>query len=81
MERNLKRGAEMEILTVENAERAESIINIAHPEWGVKRFNYSSEALNDGDRCSSWGIGHNSALLFVHEYKFWHVYKFKEVKQ
>lgn len=70
----------MKVLTVENASKAESIINIAHPEWGVKRFNYNSESLVDGDKCSSWGIGSNSALLFEHEYKFWHVYKFKEVK-
>lgn len=67
----------MQVLTVENAAKVESIINIANPEWGVKRFNYNSESLNDGEKSSSWGIGSNSAMLSECEFKFWYVATFK----
>jgi hypothetical protein len=59
-------------LTKETAPRVKSIRNIQHPEWGVKRFNYNEQPLNEG-HCSTWGVGSNSAVLFEGEYKFWEV--------
>ncbi len=60
-------------LTKGNAKTTTIIRNINNPEWGEKRFNYNDQLLNDGEYCSSWGIGVNSALLFESEYKFWEV--------
>jgi hypothetical protein len=65
----------MKILTKENASTAKFIRNIKNPEWGEKRFNYNSQQLNDGECCSSWGVGCNSAILFEYDYKFWEVVK------
>jgi hypothetical protein len=68
-------GKKMKILTKENASTAKLIRNIKNPEWGEKMFNYNSQQLNDGECCSSWGIGCNSAILFEYDYKFWEVVK------
>ena len=32
-------------LTVENATIATTVLNIAHPEWGVWKFNYKAQSL------------------------------------
>jgi len=63
----------MTILTVENAKTTKTIRNINNPEWGVKRFNYNEQPLNDGKAVSTWGTGVNSAILFEYDYKFWEV--------
>lgn len=63
----------MQVLTKENAQTVKQIRNIANPQWGVKKFNYNSEPLNDGRFASSFGVGANSAVLFEGEYKFWEV--------
>lgn len=68
---------EIAILTVENAHLASTIININNPEWGSKRFNHNAQPLNDGECCSTFGTGSNSAVLFEHEYKFWNVASWK----
>lgn len=63
----------MQILSIENAANVKRIRNIANPGWGVKRFNYNEQPLNDGRFASTFGIGSNSAVLFESEYKFWEV--------
>lgn len=63
----------MKVLTIENAVTAKRIQCIAHPEWGIKRFNYNDQPLTNGRFASSWGVGPNSAVLFEGEYKFWEV--------
>lgn len=63
----------MNLLTKENAPTVKTIRNIKNPEWGVKRFNYNEQPLNDGGACSTFGVGSNSAVLFESEYKFWEV--------
>ena len=63
----------MNILAVDNAHDVKRIRNIQHPEWGIKRFNYKEQPLNNGRFCSTWGVGSNSALLFESEYKYWEI--------
>lgn len=63
----------MTILTTENAKTAKVIRNIEHPDWGTKKFNYNAQPLGNGEFCSTFGTGINSALLFECEYKFWEV--------
>jgi hypothetical protein len=60
-------------LTKENAGKANYIRNIAHPEWGDKKFNYNEQPLLNGEFCSTWGRGSNGAVLFESEYQFWEV--------
>lgn len=72
----------LEILTPENAEKALTIVNIAHPEWGVQRFNYQAQPLGSGDFAHTWGQSWNSAVMYENEMKFWGVVSFKsEVKK
>ena len=59
----------MENLTTANAHRVSTIENIAHPEWGTKKFSYNL----DGEGMSTQGVGCNAAILFDDEFKFWHV--------
>lgn len=68
-------------LTKENAERAASVVNLAHPEWGVKRFNYQAQPLHDLPPASTVGEGSNSAVLFESEYKFWGVVEWKHIPE
>ena len=63
----------MKTLTKENAKTVKTIRNIQHPEWGIKRFNYNEQPLNNGEFASTWGTGSNGAVLFEYEYKFWEV--------
>ncbi|MEP2668942.1 MAG: hypothetical protein ABJH04_08100 [Cyclobacteriaceae bacterium] len=63
-------------LTRENAHLASTIISKAHPEWGVKKFNYRDQSLPSG-AAHSFGAGSNSAVLFDEELKFWSVVSFK----
>jgi hypothetical protein len=63
----------MNLLTIENAKTAKTIRNIQNPEWGTKRFNYNAQDLNNNQKCSTFGIGSNSAVLFESEYHFWEV--------
>jgi hypothetical protein len=65
----------MNTLTKDNASKAILIRNIIHPEWGDKPFHYNSQQLNNGECCSSWGSGCNSAIIFEYDYKFWEVVK------
>lgn len=62
-------------LNEETAKTATLIIQIAHPEYGVQKFNYKEQPLSDGDFCHTWGVGSNSACLFKNEMKFWRVIK------
>ena len=64
-------------LTTEIAEHVATIINIDHPEWGVQRFNYKDQPLNDNRYAHSWGTGSNSAVLFEGNFKYWAVVSFK----
>lgn len=64
-------------LTTENAHLAATVINLANPEWGSKRFGYNEQPLNDGKACSIVGSGSNSSVLFEHEFKFWGVASWK----
>lgn len=64
-------------LTTEIAEHVATIINIAHPEWGVQRFNYKAEPLIDNMYAHSWGTGCNSAVLHEGNFKYWAVVSFK----
>lgn len=55
------------MLTVENYERASTILNATHPEWGIKRFNR-----DPSDRGHhSYGTGSNSAVLFASDFAGW----------
>ena len=55
------------MLTVENHERASTILNVTHPEWGIKRFNR-----DPSDRGHhSYGTGSNSAVLFASDFTGW----------
>lgn len=45
-------------LTVNNHERANTILNVDHPEWGIKRFNRDPSERGH----HSYGSGSNSAL-------------------
>ena len=66
-----------ETLTKDNAHKASTIICIAHPEYGSKRFNYNSQPLNDDKVVSSFGCGSSSRVLFESEYKFWAIETYK----
>jgi hypothetical protein len=59
------------LLTKENAETVSTIINIKNPEWGTKKFNYSSDGFH------SFGQGSNSAILFESDFHFWAIATFK----
>lgn len=65
-------------LTKENASRVATVINIAAPEWGAKRFNYRDQPLLNGAFADTVGVGCNSSVLFEGEYKFWVVASFKD---
>lgn len=55
------------MLTVENHERASTILSVTHPEWGIKRFNR-----DPSDRGHhSYGTGSNSAVLFASDFAGW----------
>jgi hypothetical protein len=64
-------------LTIELAKHVATIINIDHPEWGVQRFNYNDQPLNDNSYAHTWGTGSNSAVLFEGDFKYWAVVSFK----
>jgi hypothetical protein len=68
-------------LTNELAKHVDTIINIDHPEWGVKRFNYNAQPLNDNRYAHTWGTGSNSAVLFEGDFKYWAVVSFKSKSQ
>ena len=53
-----------------------TIINIAHPEWGAKRFFYNGQKLNDGKMCHTFG-NCGESVLFDSDMKFWEVASFK----
>lgn len=54
-------------LTLDNHERASTVICAEHPEWGVRRF----ERDPSGRGHHSFGEGSNSALLFESEFGRW----------
>ena len=54
-------------LTLDNHERASTVICATHPEWGVRRF----ERDPSGRGHHSFGEGSNSALLFESEFGRW----------
>jgi len=58
-----------------NIKTATLVINIKHPEWGVKAFNYAGQPLRGGDFCHTVGTGSNGSLLHNDELKFWRVIK------
>lgn len=55
------------MLTVDNHERASMILNVAHPEWGIKRFNRDPSERGH----HSFGTGSNSAVLFASDFSDW----------
>ena len=55
------------MLTVDNHERASTILNVAHPEWGIKRFNRDPS----GRGHHSFGTGSTSAVLFTSDFSGW----------
>lgn len=65
-------------LTKDNAPRVATVINIAAPEWGSKRFNYREQPLIEGRFADTVGVGCNSSVLFEEEYRFWAVASFKD---
>lgn len=65
-----------EPLTVENAHLVETVVNINHPEYGNKRFNYNEQKLTEG-YCSTIGTGSNSRVLFEDDYQYYNVVAFK----
>lgn len=67
----------MEQLTIQNASKVSTVINIKNPEWGAKKFNYNDQPLNNGKFASTVGTGANSSVLFEEEYKFWAVVSYK----
>lgn len=67
----------LEPLTKENAPRVATVICIAAPEWGTKRFNYREQPLLEGRFADTVGVGCNSSVLFEGEYKYWAVASFK----
>lgn len=64
-------------LTKENAPLVATVINLAAPEWGSKKFNYKEQPLLEGRSCDTVGVGCNSSVLFEDDYKFWAVASFK----
>jgi len=68
-----KKKTKGKLLTIKTAKTAKVIRNIQHPEWGTKKFNYNDQPLPNGDVCSSFGSGSDSAVLFEKDYKFWEV--------
>lgn len=68
---------DLEPLTKENAPTVATVINIAAPEWGTKRFNYREQPLLEGRYADTVGVGCNSSVLFEDQYKFWVVDSFK----
>jgi hypothetical protein len=59
------------ILTTENARTASTVLNIAHPEYGVKRFDFNEEGYH------SIGTGSNSKVLFESNFSFYRIITFK----
>ena len=57
------------VLTVDNHERASTMLCIDHPEWGTRRFNRDPS----GRGHHSFGTGSNSALLFESDFGRWAV--------
>ena len=55
------------MLTVDNHERASTILNVHHPEWGTKRFNRDPSERGH----HSYGTGSNSAVLFASDFSNW----------
>lgn len=62
-------------LNEKTAKQATLILKISNPEWGVKKFNYKEQQLNDGSFEHTFGVGSNSALLFKHNMEHWRVIK------
>lgn len=71
--------ATYETLTIENAHKASTVININNPEWGNKRFNHNEQPLMEGRVASTVGTGCNSSVLFEGEYKFWGIVTYKQL--
>jgi len=65
-------------LTKENAYRVSTLRNILNPEWGIQKFNYRDQPLNDGSYVSSVGSGCNSSCLFEDEFYLWEVASWRE---
>ena len=68
----------MNALTTENMHLVSTVISIANPEWGAKRFEMNGQPLNDGKAAHIVGTGANSSVLFEHEFRFWAVASFKD---
>ncbi len=64
-------------LTTENAKQVATVISKSNPEWGVKKFEYNGQPLNDGNFAHIVGQGCNGSVLFQSEMKFWNVAAFK----
>lgn len=60
---------ELPVLTLDNHERASTIICAEHPEWGAKRF--TADASGRGHH--GHGTGSNSAVLFESDFGRWRV--------
>ena len=54
-------------LTLDNHERASTILNTTHPDWGTKRFTRDPSAHGH----HTHGTGPNSAVLFASDFEGW----------
>jgi len=59
-------------LTKENAHKVSTIINIIHPEWGIKRF------IDKTGETPYFSHTNGQAVIFDDSLKFWRVFTFKE---
>lgn len=66
----MKTNTVIEVLTLQNAHRASTVICLEHLEWGTKRFQFHSEPLPSGP-ASSVGSGCNSSLLFDEDFHYY----------
>jgi hypothetical protein len=73
-----QKSIDMNVLTSENAETVATIQNIKHPEWGVKKFNYQAQPLNDSPPAHTFGQGSDSAVLDPAEMGNWEIVSLKE---
>lgn len=68
---------ELQELNAENCSLASTIINKNNMEWGVKKFNYKGQPLNDGSFSHTFGSGSSTGLLSDCDLHRWLIFSTK----
>jgi hypothetical protein len=67
----------LEVLTVDNASKAATVVSLSGRFEGSKQFSHNAQELNDNRYASIVGTGSNGFVVFEDDYKYYAIASYK----